>query len=162
PGEVVHWILRIGAAGCFIGHGAFGLITKPEWLRYFALVGIGPAWAYRLMPLIGSIDILIGVLILFYPVRALLPWATLWTFWTSRVGWVSGGGIWEFIERGGNFGVPVALLYLAGWNGYFQGWFSPEKPHLDPAKTIRLAWVLRVTTSLLLLGHGSLGAFMQK
>ena len=35
-GGTVHWILRVGAAGCFVGHGAFGIITKSDWLRYFA------------------------------------------------------------------------------------------------------------------------------
>ena len=36
----VRWCLRIGAAACFIGHGAFGIITKAAWLPYFAVVGI--------------------------------------------------------------------------------------------------------------------------
>ncbi len=33
-------VLRLAVAGCFIGHGAFGLITKAQWVPYFALVGI--------------------------------------------------------------------------------------------------------------------------
>jgi hypothetical protein len=28
-----YWLLRIGAALCFIRHGAFGFITKAAWLR---------------------------------------------------------------------------------------------------------------------------------
>jgi hypothetical protein len=30
---IVHWILRIGVAACFIGHGAFGIITKAAWME---------------------------------------------------------------------------------------------------------------------------------
>src|SRR5688500_20366867 len=26
----VHWTLRLGAAACFIGHGAFGVLTRSE------------------------------------------------------------------------------------------------------------------------------------
>ena len=35
-----YWALRIGAAACFIGHGAFGFITKAAWLPYFGVIGI--------------------------------------------------------------------------------------------------------------------------
>ncbi len=43
---------RIGIASCFIGHGAFGVLTKEAWLPYFGLVGITPDNAYALMPLV--------------------------------------------------------------------------------------------------------------
>jgi hypothetical protein len=41
---IVHWILRIAVVAEFVGHGAFGIITKAAWLPYFGLVGI-PEWA---------------------------------------------------------------------------------------------------------------------
>jgi hypothetical protein len=28
----LHWILRLGVIGCFIGHGAYGLLTKEPWV----------------------------------------------------------------------------------------------------------------------------------
>jgi len=46
-------MLQITSGLCFIGHGAFGIITKVRWLPYFAVVNIGPDTAYTLMPLIG-------------------------------------------------------------------------------------------------------------
>jgi hypothetical protein len=49
----IHYTLRVAVAMCFIGHGAFGIITKPVWCNYFALFGIGHDIAYRLMPLLG-------------------------------------------------------------------------------------------------------------
>jgi hypothetical protein len=31
----LHWILRVAVAACFIGHGAFGIITKAAWFDAF-------------------------------------------------------------------------------------------------------------------------------
>src|SRR5687767_917512 len=72
-----HWILRVGVAWCFVGHGAFGVWRggKAEWLAYFQIFGIPDAVAWRLMPLIGALDISIGLLTLVYPLRAPLVWA---------------------------------------------------------------------------------------
>ena len=47
---VVHWVLRLGLAACFIGHGVFGLMQKQEWLPFFSAFGIGSDVAMRLMP----------------------------------------------------------------------------------------------------------------
>ena len=57
PGESIastdattlHWILRVAVAACFIGHGAFGIITKAAWLPYFSIFEIPEAWAWRLV-----------------------------------------------------------------------------------------------------------------
>jgi hypothetical protein len=74
----LHPLLRVAVGLCFIGHGAFGIITKEAWLPYFGLVGIGPALAFRLMPVIGLVDILIGLAVLIRPLRATLLYAVLW------------------------------------------------------------------------------------
>ena len=31
-------ILRVGVIGCFMGHGAYGLLTKEAWVPYFGIV----------------------------------------------------------------------------------------------------------------------------
>ena len=47
-------------------------MTKAAWVPYFGLFGV-PEWlAYRLMPLIGSVDIALGIAALLSPRRALL------------------------------------------------------------------------------------------
>ena len=66
------WLLRVACVLEFVGHGAFGIITKAAWVPYFDLVGIPERWAYRLMPLVGSVDIFMGFLVLLKPVRAAL------------------------------------------------------------------------------------------
>ena len=64
-----YWVLRIGAALCFIGHGAFGFLTKAAWVPYFGVVGVPEPWAFELMPLVGAVDVLAGMAVLFGPTR---------------------------------------------------------------------------------------------
>jgi uncharacterized membrane protein YphA (DoxX/SURF4 family) len=149
--------LRVAAAMCFIGHGAFGIITKPGWLAYLAVVGIGRDLGYTLMPAIGVVDILLGLSVLFRPTKAALVYMTLWATWTALLRPLAGQGFSEFLERGGNYGVPLALLVI-GLVAFPRGhWFARIEPTtLDAAQRRRLAWVLRATTAVLLLGHGTL------
>lgn len=157
---MIPWILRVGVAGCFIGHGAFGVITKAAWLPYFAVGGIPEPLAWQLMPWVGTMDIVIGLLALAWPCRALLAWAVVWTVWTALCRPLSGESGWEFLERAGNYGVPLALLTLAGARG---AWFARLNrwPSLTAAPA-QLAWTLRLTTALLLIGHAGCGACVQK
>jgi len=110
----MHYILRIAAAMCFIGHGAFGIITKPIWCNYFAVFGIGHDMAYTLMPVVGTLDITMGLILLFYPIRVVPAWLIIWGLVTASMRPLSGEPFAELIERAGNFGVPLALLVLAG------------------------------------------------
>jgi hypothetical protein len=154
------WVLRVAAAMCFIGHGAFGIITKPSWLVYLGVVGIGRELGYVLMPVIGVVDILLGLSMLIRPTKAALAYMTLWAMWTALLRPLAGQGFSETLERGGNYGVPLALLAI-GLAAFPRGnWFAEivPPPPTDVALTRRLAWILRVTTGLLLLGHGLLAA----
>ena len=113
PAEKMHYALRIASAMCFIGHGAFGIITKPIWCNYFAVFGIGHDLAYRLMPLVGTIDILLGLSLLFYPIRAIAGWLVIWGVATASLRPLSGEPFGEMIERAGNYGAPLTLLLLS-------------------------------------------------
>ena len=156
----VPWILRVGVAGCFIGHGAFGVITKAAWVPYFAVGGVNEAWAWRLMPWIGWMDITVGILALVRPCRALFGWAAVWTIWTALLRPLSGEPFWEALERAGNYGVPLAILAGIGLSG---SWFGRLPSVQTPlAARGRLAWSLRLTTFLLLVGHAGLGFFSHK
>ena len=103
---------------CFFGHGAFGIITKPIWLNYFAVFGIGQDMAYHLMPIVGILDILMGVSLLIYPTRMILLWLVVWAFITALCRPLSGEHVAEVIERAGNYGVPLTLLILSGFGGH--------------------------------------------
>ncbi|HSJ09980.1 MAG TPA: hypothetical protein VK928_08695, partial [Longimicrobiales bacterium] len=110
-------VLRLGAALCFIGHGAFGFITKAAWLPYFGVIGIPAEWAWRLMPIVGAIDVLAGMAILFGPSRLPLVYMVTWALWTALLRPLAGEPVFETLERAGNYGVPLAFLMLAGLPG---------------------------------------------
>jgi len=159
---VLPWILRTGVAMCFIGHGAYGIITKAGWLPYFAVAGIGEPLAWKLMPWVGAMDIAIGFLAFVWPCRALFAWGAAWAVWTAMLRPLAGQGWSEFFERAGNYGVPFACLVAVGLAG---GWFTrlPERWPLDSALVRRrLAWTLRLTTATLLLGHAGCALLLQK
>jgi hypothetical protein len=153
----IHYTLRIAAAMCFIGHGAFGIITKPIWCNYFALFGIAKSTAYHLMPILGSVDIMLGIIILFKPVRAIAVWLVVWGIVTALCRPLSGESFGEFIERAGNFGAPLCLLLLAGGFKFNFSWlFStmiPKTP-ADDKSFANVKTTLRIIVFLLLVGHG--------
>jgi uncharacterized membrane protein YphA (DoxX/SURF4 family) len=158
---------------CFIGHGVFGIITKPIWCNYFAVFGIGHDLAYRLMPILGAADILMGISLLVYPTRAILVWLVGWGVVTASLRPLSGEPFAEMIERAGNFGAPLALLLLSGrgW-GTLHVWFTrigpdsgtPHEAAGSPkaASYDRVAPCLRIVVFLLLLGHGWLNLIGKK
>lgn len=153
----VAWhVLRVGAALCFIGHGAFGLITKEAWVPYFGLVGIPPEVAFRLMPLVGAADILVGVLALIRPMPVVFAYMVVWALWTAMLRPLTGEPFWELLERAGNYGVPLALLLLPGIPTRVRNWFSRMHPP-QTANTRGAGVVLRGTVVLLLLGHAGFG-----
>ena len=162
----LHWLLRLGVIGCFIGHGAYGFITKEAWVPYFGVVGIDRTWAYRLMPWIGAMDVSLGLTMAVVPLRIVLLHLTVWGLWTAALRPFSGDSVWECVERAGNYGVPLAFLVLAGAPRCLPRWFAPVSPSAMVPLTVDRArmmyGVLRVTTFLLLLGHGALGAFKSK
>jgi hypothetical protein len=158
-----YWVLRVGAALCFIGHGAFGFITKAAWLPYFGVVAIPEAWAWRLMPVVGAIDVLAGMAVLFAPRGLPLVYMTVWAMWTALLRPLSGESGFETLERAGNYGVPLALLLLTGmprsWDGLAR---LLDRPAADERTLRTVRRILKWTTCLLLLGHGALGALTGK
>src|SRR6185436_16980172 len=124
----VWWVLRVGAAACFIGHGAFGIITKASWLPFFSLVGIGPDLAYTLMPIIGTVDIVAGISILARPTPVAMLYMTVWGLWTASLRPLAGDRFAEMIERAGNYGVPFALLLMTQWPRSLKGWLDRARP----------------------------------
>ncbi len=149
---------------CLIGHGVFGVLTKSIWCNYFAVVGIDQELAYQFMPIIGFIDLLLGLILLIYPVKAILLWLVIWGLITAAVRPLSGETFAEFLERAGNFSAPLTLLVLcAGENG-----ISEWKKKLDPPCTLstenlkRVLLILKIAGAVLLAGHGWLNLLEKK
>ena len=157
-----HWTLRIGAAACFIGHGALGLNQTSAWTAYFAVVGIGPPHALALMPWVGAFDGALALSVLFFPSRAVVLYMIVWTVWTALLRPLAGEPAWEAVERAGNYGVPLAL-FLCLRGGGLRAWVGGIfRTRLEEPRRQTVAWVLRLTTVLLLVGHGMLQLTVRK
>lgn len=160
----LHWLFRIGVFMEFVGHGCCGLNTKAGWLPYFKVFAISEPLAWKLMPMVGSMDIVLGIIGLLSPRRALLLYMAFWGCFTAMLRPAAGEGGWEFIERSYNYGIPAAMLFLHGFGWNLRSWFAPLKPdvRLAPGQIRTLEWMLRAVIALMLIGHGGFGAFMGK
>ena len=108
----IEWVLRIGVAGEFLGHGVFAILGKADWIKWTEqLTGLDVASAATFMFVVGILDILLAIVVLVKPIRPILLWMALWGFWTALVRPLVGLPIWDFIERFANWAAPLALYY---------------------------------------------------
>ncbi|MEO1653021.1 MAG: hypothetical protein AAFU64_05720 [Bacteroidota bacterium] len=119
----IEWLLRIGVFGIFLGHGMFAWQGKESWIPYLLTVGFSESTARFLLPYIGSLDILVAFLVLLKPLRIFILWAFIWTLATALIRPLSGESIWQFVERAGNWTVPLVLLILKGIPQHWRDWW---------------------------------------
>ena len=105
-------IARIGIFGTFFGHGIIAVGVNPRWIPLLTTVGFSTEQAIFLMPFIGTMDIIVAIIILVYPVRGIIIWAAVWAFLTALSRPVSGELFVEFVERSANWCLPLALLII--------------------------------------------------
>ncbi len=123
--SLLSWVLRVAVAGEFLGHGVFALQGKAAWIGWISqLTGADAALATTLLWWVGIFDILVAMIVLVKPIRAVLLWAALWGLWTALVRPLVGEPIWDFIERFANWGAPLALLLVYGWPRNWREWWS--------------------------------------
>jgi hypothetical protein len=161
----LYYIFRIACAMCFIGHGAFGIITKQVWCNYFAVFGIGETLAYQLMPVVGIADIALGLILIVYPIRAAAAWLVFWGLFTASLRPMSGEPFAEFLERAGNWGAPLILLILSGPIGPgIRPWFTKMEPgtSLSAKQLHTIELWLKIVACTLLVGHGWLNLIEKK
>jgi uncharacterized membrane protein YkgB len=108
--RVLTYLMRLGIFLIFVGHGAVAWNAPAHWAGYLRTVGFSEEHAYALLPCIGVIDIIVGIITLLYPLKIVILYATIWAFATAIVRPLSGEEIWSFIERGGNWILPLILL----------------------------------------------------
>lgn len=111
--KLIQWILRVAVAGEFVGHGAFALGGKTQWVGWIKqFTGINVGLAAHILFIIGLMDILLAVIVLIKPIRPLLLWMAIWGFWTALVRPLAGESFWDFVERWSNWGAPLVLFLL--------------------------------------------------
>lgn len=109
----MEWILRVGVAGEFLGHGLLAVGGKKDWLGWISqMAHVDAPTAATLLLLIGIFDVIVAAIVLIKPIRPVLLWATFWGFWTALVRPLVGVGWLDFIERFANWAAPLALYFL--------------------------------------------------
>jgi hypothetical protein len=116
-GRVLLWT----TATLLFAHGALQAVEqKPMFTAMYAAVGV-PA---SVISLIGVGEMLTALLVLIAPVPALLLLIAAWKLATEALFPISGAPVWEFIERGGSYAAPIALVLLSGHSLFTRITFS--------------------------------------
>ena len=98
-------------ATLLFAHGALQAITqKPSFATLYAVAGV-PTNA---LAAIGWVEMGAAVVVLVAPMPALLIAIAVWKMASEALFPLSGSPVWEFIERGGSYTAPIALVLLHG------------------------------------------------
>jgi hypothetical protein len=110
----IGWILRLTTALLLIGHGGFDFAMRKDWTSYATAVGVSPpvVAAHPLSPMAGWFECALGLVILARPMRAVLLFVFVWKLASEGFRPLAGEPIWEFVERAGSYGAPLALAWL--------------------------------------------------
>ncbi len=108
----IEGVLRLAVAGEFLGHGLFAFSGNPAWVPFITLFGFPPEAAFGIMRAIGVLDISLALCVLIKPWRPAVAWMAFWGFFTALLRPLSGGSWLGFVERGANWGAPLALWLL--------------------------------------------------
>ena len=109
----IEWLLRVGVAGEFLGHGLLAIEGKKDWIGWISqMIHVDAPTASTILLLIGVADVIVALIVLFRPIRPLLLWMAFWGFWTALVRPLVGIGWLDFIERFANWAAPLALYYF--------------------------------------------------
>ncbi len=123
--EKAQWVLRIAVAGEFFGHGMLAIGGKADWIGWIQhFVSVSSSTAGQMLFILGCLDLLVALIVLVKPIKAVLLWAVFWGFWTALVRPLVGVGWLDFIERWANWGAPLALLLILGWPRTLKEWFE--------------------------------------
>ncbi|MEO8560922.1 MAG: hypothetical protein ABI601_02530 [bacterium] len=103
-------VLAVTTGLLLIGHGVLALEGKPLLDRHLLLFGLPPvALAAQ-----GWIEVSLGLACALTRSRALMLLAFGWKLATESLYLAAGAWGWEFVERGGSYGAPLAFALLAG------------------------------------------------
>lgn len=109
----LEWLLRLGVAGEFVGHGLLAIEGKKDWIGWISqMIHVDTSTATTLLLLIGISDLIVALIVLVKPINPVLLWAAAWGFWTALLRPLVGQSVLDFIERSANWAAPLALFYF--------------------------------------------------
>jgi uncharacterized membrane protein YphA (DoxX/SURF4 family) len=110
--KTLDWVLRIGLAATFFGHGWVAFSGNATWIGYLTCVGFEQATAEFLLPHIGILDGLVAAMLLFKPNKALFFWALGWLILIAAIRPLCGESWIELVKRGGYIACAMGLILL--------------------------------------------------
>lgn len=105
-------LLRIAVFCIFFGHGFFALQQKESWLPFLEIFGFSRDTSLILMLIIGTIDMVVAFWTLVKPNRFILLYASVWAFSAALMRPISGAHFLDFVERAGNWAIPLVLFII--------------------------------------------------
>ena len=99
--------------GCFLNNGLY-IDYIIGFVRDYTALSIQQQQAEQLLTIIGIIDVVVAVLVLVKPFKALLYWIIFWGFLTALLRIVDASilNYAELLMRVPHFGLPLALLII--------------------------------------------------
>ena len=119
--DTIFFLLRVTLALLLIGHAGFGFAVEKQMLiDHWQSIGIDANVDFIRM--IGWYELGLGVFVFIFPIRSIVWLCLVWKLFTeflyvpadtvAGMGWVN---IFETIERFGDYGVPLAMLYIISY-----------------------------------------------
>ena len=119
--DTIFFLLRVTLALLLIGHAGFGFAVEKQMLiDHWQSIGVDANVDFIRM--IGWYELGLGVFVFIFPIRSIVWLCLVWKLFTeflyvpadtvAGMGWVN---IFETIERFGDYGVPLAMLYIISY-----------------------------------------------
>jgi len=119
--DTIFFLCKLCLALLLIGHAGFGFVVQKQMLiDHWQSIGVNADATF--ISQIGYAEFALGVLIFVAPIRPLIFLALGWKLFTEFLyvpaDTVTGMGIvniFEWIERWGDYGIPLAMLYILSY-----------------------------------------------
>lgn len=119
--DTVFFLCKVCLALLLIGHSGFGFaVEKKMLIDHWQSIGVNADIAF--ITKVGYAEFALGVLIFIFPLRPFIFLALFWKLFTEFLyvpaDTVAGMGmvnIFEWIERWGDYGVPLIMLYILSY-----------------------------------------------
>ena len=119
--DTVFFLCKLCLASLLIGHAGFGFaVEKKMLIDHWQSIGVDADVTF--ITQVGYAELILGILIFLKPFRFLILLVLGWKLFTEFLyvpaDTVTGMGIvniFEWIERWGDYGIPLAMLYILSY-----------------------------------------------
>lgn len=116
--DTIFFLCKLCLALLLVGHGGFGFAVEKQMLiNHWQSIGVNADVSF--ITQVGYAEFALGILIFIAPLRPLIFFALGWKLFTEFLyvpaDTVTGMGIiniFEWIERWGDYGIPMTMLYI--------------------------------------------------